>query len=131
MLTTPRAWFGLAIVYISGASAMEEPGYRSDTKELWKRVVPLVVGVVALLAIPRAAMMALMTPMMFDAPETISKTGPYIMLAVLLAKPVMLFSTVVLSFLVFKDFSQRRFAGLLVVPALWWAIYWVSLVVVA
>ena len=109
---------------------MEEPGYRSDTKELWKRVVPLVVGVVALLAIPRAAMMALMTPMMFDAPETISKIGPYIMLAVLLAKPVMLFSTVVLSFLVFKNFSQHRFAGLLVVPALWWAIYWVSLVVV-
>jgi len=110
---------------------MEEPGYRSDTKELWKRVVPLVVGVVALLAIPRAAMMALMTPMKFDASETISKIGPYIMLAVLLAKPVMLFSTVVLSFLVFKDFSQRRFAGLLVVPTLWWAIYWVSVVVVA
>jgi len=110
---------------------MEEPGYRSDTKELWKRVVPLVVGVVALLAIPRAAMMALMTPMKFDASETISKIGPYIMLAVLLAKPVMLFSTVVLSFLVFKDFSQRRFAGLLVVPTLWWATYWVSVVVVA
>ncbi len=109
---------------------MEEPGYRSDTKELWKRVVPLVVGVVALLAIPQAAMIALITPMMFDAPETTSKIGPYIMLAVLLAKPVMLFSTVVLSFLVFKNFSQRRFAGLLVVPALWWAIYWVSLVVV-
>lgn len=110
---------------------MEEPGYRSDTNELWKRVVPLVVGVVALLAIPRAAIMAIMTPMMFDTPEMISKIGPHIMLAVLLAKPVMLFSTVVLSFLVFKDFSQRRFAGLLLVPALWWAIYWVSLVVVA
>lgn len=110
---------------------MEEPGYQSDTKELWKRVVPLIVGVVALLAIPQAAMMALMTPMLFDAPESTSKISFNIMLAVLLAKPVMLFSTVVLSFLVFKDFSHRRLAGLLIVPALWWAIYWVSLVVAA
>ncbi|WP_448538384.1 hypothetical protein [Sphingobium yanoikuyae] len=110
---------------------MEEPEYRSDTKELWKRAVPLITGVVALLAIPQAAMTALMTPMLFDASGSTSKISLYIMLAVLLAKPVMLFSTVVLAFLVFKDFSHRRFAGLLVVPALWWAIYWISLVATA
>lgn len=110
---------------------MEEPGYRSDTKELWKRVVPAIIGVVALLAIPQAAMMALMSPILFDAPGSTSKISLYIMLVVLLAKPVMLLSTVVLSFLVFKDFSHGRFAGLLVVPALWWASYWVSVAVAA
>lgn len=110
---------------------MEEPEYRSEAKELWKRAVPLITGVVALLAIPQAAMTALMTPMLFDASGSASKISLYIMLAVLLAKPVMLFSTVVLAFLVFKDFSHRRFAGLLVVPALWWTIYWMSLVATA
>lgn len=110
---------------------MEEPGYRSDTKENWKRVVPAIVGVVALLAIPQAAMMALMSPILFDAPGTTSKISFYIIFILLLAKPVMLFCTVVLSFLVFRDFSHRRFAGLLVVPALWWTSYWLSVAVAA
>ncbi len=110
---------------------MDETGDRSDTEELWKRAVPAIVGVVALLAIPQAVMMALMTPMLFDAPGSTSKIGLYVLLVVLLAKPVMLFITVILSFFVFREFSRGRFARLLIVPALWWTSYWVSVALTA
>ncbi|MBY9064884.1 hypothetical protein K7957_18265 [Sphingomonas yunnanensis] len=102
---------------------MQDPEYQGDKKELWKRVAPALVGGLALLAIPRAAMTALLTPMLFDAPGSTSKLSPYIMLIILLARPVMLLSTVILSFIVFRRFSHGRFAALLVLPALWWTSY--------
>jgi hypothetical protein len=110
---------------------MQEPEYQSDTKELWKRVVPAIVGGLALLAIPKAAMTALLTPMLFDAPGSNSKVSHYIMLTAILAKPIMLLSTVLLSFLVFRGFTRGRFAALLILPALWWASYWMSIAAAA
>jgi hypothetical protein len=103
---------------------MQDPEYQGDKKELWKRVAPALIGGLALLAIPRAAMTALLTPMLFDAPGSTSKVIPYIMLIILLAKPAMLLSTVILSFIAFRRFSRGRFAALLVLPALWWTSYW-------
>ncbi|MBB3349846.1 hypothetical protein [Sphingomonas sp. BK069] len=105
---------------------MQEPEYRGGTNELWRRVIPALVGVLALLAIPKAAMTALLTPMLFDAPGSSSIISAYVMLIVLLAKPVVLLGTVTLSFLVFRRFSLARFAALLIMPALWWISFWAS-----
>lgn len=86
-------------------------------------VIPVLIGIGALIALPIAALFAMGSGMLFDAPG--SERNPFTWLLVLLlwASPFVTLATIALAVQVFQSFSSRRLNLLILLPTSWWLVY--------
>ena len=88
--------------------------------EIWKRLIPALVGIIAVLKLPGSLMYVAAAGMAFDAPGSENKIWPYVAAFWLSIYPLALVACAVFGFLTFRRFSKTRLVTTLAVPVIWW-----------